>query len=81
MGIKFKLSEIEVKSFVTGEERNKLRGGGDSIEGGICDSHLTCNDKCGRTGYWECGNTETNLDCEFSNNYTCWCSGGILCGP
>ncbi len=81
MSIKLKLEDLEVKSFVTAVDKKAVRGGGDSIEGGICDSNLTCNFKCGRTGYWECNNETDNLDCQWSVAYTCFCSGGPLCGP
>ena len=53
MSIKLKLGDLEVKSFITAAEKKAVLGGAESI-GGICASNATCNEKCGRTGYWQC---------------------------
>lgn len=50
---KLKLDQIELESFVTGDDQSKIVGGQSSPLG--CNSNVTCNTKCGPTGYWECG--------------------------
>ena len=54
--MKLTLKGIKIESFVTNlseSDANKVKGG--YTEGGdICDTRLTCNEKCGDTAYWEC---------------------------